>query len=81
MSINEKKKALPPEKVRLAYDRVRQYRDSGGKPVACPLCEEMALKIIDQSARPYVEWYHLTCEACGLEATLNIPLGRPSSAN
>ena len=41
-------------------------------PYAAP-----GLAIIDQSARPYAEWYALTCAACGLNATINIPLGPP----
>ena len=76
-----KKTPLPPEKSMLAYLRIREHRDSGGRPVSCPACEAPGLRIVDQSARPYAEWYYLTCDACGLDATLNIPLGRPSSAN
>jgi len=33
--------------------------------------------IIDRSARPYAEWYALSCRSCGLDETLHIPLGPP----
>ncbi|MGZ5823328.1 MAG: hypothetical protein ACXWJ2_05235, partial [Hyphomicrobium sp.] len=46
------------------------------RPVACPVCEA-GLAILDQSARPYAEWYALSCAACGLKATINVPLGPP----
>ena len=41
----------------------------------CPACGKVGLEIIDRSARPYAEWYVLTCWSCGLSETLNIPLG------
>jgi hypothetical protein len=44
-------------------------------PVACPACDKPGLAIVDRSARPHAEWYALTCSACGLSETLNIPLG------
>jgi hypothetical protein len=43
--------------------------------VACPVCGEDGLSIIDRSARPYAEWYALSCAACGLRETLHVALG------
>ena len=51
------------------------WRADPAKPVACPACGKFGLEIIDRSARPYAEWYVLTCSSCGLSETLNIPLG------
>lgn len=78
---HSKKAPLPPDKVMVAFQRIRASRDGGGCKVPCPVCDAPNLDIIDQSSRPYAEWYQLTCSACGLDATLNIPLGRPASAN
>jgi hypothetical protein len=45
--------------------------------VACPRCNYEHLGIADNSARPYAEWYALSCNGCGLEHTLHIALGTP----
>ena len=68
-------KTLPPDKLREALARIAAWRASPAEPVACPLCETPGLVILDQSARPYAEWYALSCAACGLKATINVPLG------
>ncbi len=68
-------KPLPPDKLRTALDRIAAWRAAPEAPVACPVCEAAGLEILDQSARPYAEWYALSCAACGLKATINVPLG------
>jgi hypothetical protein len=68
---------LPTDKIALALTRIAAWRAAPDQPVACPVCEAAGLAILDQSARPYAEWYALTCAACGLNATLHIPLGPP----
>jgi hypothetical protein len=70
-------KALPPDKLRTAMARIAAWRAAPDAAVACPVCEAPGLEIIDQSARPYAEWYALSCAACGLKATINVPLGPP----
>ena len=70
-------KALPPDKLRTALARIAGWHAAPGEPVACPLCEAPGLVILDQSARPYAEWYALSCAACGLKAAINVPLGPP----
>lgn len=67
--------ALSADKMRVALQRIAAWRADPAAPVACPVCEAPGLTIVDQSARPYAEWYALTCAACGLNATLNVPLG------
>ena len=66
--------ALPADKVRLALQRINAWRTDPGTAVACPVCEAAGLQILDQSARPYAEWYALSCPACGLTATINVPM-------
>jgi hypothetical protein len=68
---------LPPDKLRTALARIAGWRAAPDQPVACPLCAAPGLEILDQSARPYAEWYALSCAACGLKATINVPLGPP----
>ena len=67
--------ALPADKMTVALQRIASWRANPAVPAACPLCEAEGLTILDQSARPYAEWYALTCAACGLNATINVPLG------
>jgi hypothetical protein len=68
---------LTAEQTREAAGRIAAWRTNPSEPVACPACGKPGLTIIDRSARPYVEWYALGCAACGLDETLNIPLGAP----
>ena len=68
-------KPLPQEKLSTALTRIAAWRIAPDVPVACPVCEAVGLEILDQSARPYAEWYALSCAACGLKATINVPLG------
>jgi hypothetical protein len=67
--------SLPPDKLTIALARIAAWRIAPEAPVACPVCEVAGLVILDQSARPYAEWYALSCAACGLKATINVPLG------
>ena len=66
--------SLPPDKVHLALERITAWRADPQASVACPVCEAAGLQILDQSARPYAEWYALACPACGLTATINVPM-------
>jgi hypothetical protein len=68
-------KPLPPDKVHTALVRIAAWRAAPTESVACPACEAAGLAILDQSARPYAEWYALSCGACGLKATINVLLG------
>jgi hypothetical protein len=68
---------LPPEKMGAALASISAWRLDPEQSVACPVCSALGLAIIDQSARPYAEWYALSCAACGLDATVHIPLGPP----
>jgi predicted RNA-binding Zn-ribbon protein involved in translation (DUF1610 family) len=69
--------ALGADQLRETVRCIAAWRASPDTPVACPACGESGLAIIDRSARPYAEWYALSCSRCGLDETLNIPLGPP----
>ena len=56
---------------------VRAWRLNETVPVACPCCMGGHLDIADRSARPYREWYALSCAACGYEQTVSVPLAAP----
>jgi predicted RNA-binding Zn-ribbon protein involved in translation (DUF1610 family) len=60
-----------------ALQRIAAWRSDPKQPVACPACGREELAIIDRSARPYAEWYALSCAACGLNETLHVALGPP----
>jgi transcription elongation factor Elf1 len=68
---------LPPEKMGAALASITAWRLDHDAIVTCPVCAAAGLKIIDQSTRPYAEWYALSCSACGLDATVHIPLAPP----
>jgi hypothetical protein len=70
--------SLPPDKVPVAVQRIAAWRAAPDQPVACPACDASGLEIIDRSARPYAEWYALTCAACGLNASLQLPMAPPN---
>src|SRR5438128_10333575 len=57
--------------------RLVAWRADPDRPIACPACGKGGLSIIDRSARPYAEWYALSCPTCGLAETLHIPLAAP----
>ena len=69
--------ALDADQLREAVRRIAAWRANADAPVVCPACGEAGLMIIDRSARPYAEWYALSCRSCGLDETLHIPLGAP----
>jgi transcription elongation factor Elf1 len=64
--------------MRLALEVIAGWRAAPDRPVNCPVCGAEGLQIVDRSARPYAEWYALTCPSCGLDATVHIPLSPPT---
>jgi hypothetical protein len=66
---------LTADQQREALRRVAAWRADPARPVACPTCGAAGLAIVDRSARPHAEWYALSCPACGLNETLQVPLG------
>jgi predicted RNA-binding Zn-ribbon protein involved in translation (DUF1610 family) len=67
--------ALDANKLADVYRRVTSWRANPEASVQCPACGAAGLTVIDRSARPYAEWYALSCPSCGLDETLHIPLG------
>jgi hypothetical protein len=68
---------LPAEKISVALQRIAAWRADPSKGMACPVCDAAGLTIIDQSTRPYAEWYALRCAACGLDTTIQLPMAPP----
>jgi hypothetical protein len=56
---------------------IRAWRIDETKPVPCPCCDRGHLEISDRSARPYREWYAVSCSTCGFEKTASVPLAAP----
>ena len=73
MTVND----LTRDEMANALPRILAWRVDPDAPVICPRCDKPDLNVIDRSARPYAEWYALSCPACGLDVTVNIPLGPP----
>jgi hypothetical protein len=69
---------LTAEETREALREIAGWRSDPARPVACPACAAPGLVIVDRSARPYAEWYALSCPACGLDATVHVPMAPPS---
>ncbi|MCB1520147.1 MAG: hypothetical protein KDJ37_06175 [Hyphomicrobiaceae bacterium] len=57
-----------------AIDRLREFQRDSSAEINCPRCDAPGVEIIDQSARPYAEWYAFKCPACGLEDAIQIPM-------
>jgi predicted RNA-binding Zn-ribbon protein involved in translation (DUF1610 family) len=70
---------LKPESLSAALDSIHAWRADPHAPRNCPNCGAPGVEIIDRSARPYTEWYVLNCRACGLDATLHIPMPGPAA--
>ena len=56
---------------------IRAWRLNETVPVICPCCVSPGLEIADRSARPYREWYAVSCAHCGFTKTVSIPLAAP----
>lgn len=69
--------ALSVDELQLALKAIALWREDADASPDCPQCGKAGLAIVDQSARPYTEWYHLACRDCGLDETVHIPLGPP----
>lgn len=66
------KKITTQDVMRVAMRRIRLWEGDKSKLPNCPLCEAPGMTVVDQSARPYSEWYRVTCSHCGLEDTIHI---------
>jgi transcription elongation factor Elf1 len=73
--------SLPPEKVHRALAAIATWQADPAKPVICPACGRDGLSVSERSARPYAEWYALSCAACGLDYALHIPLSPPTGGS
>lgn len=69
--------ALSANELGLALEAIARWRADSAAALGCPRCGAEGLQLVDRSARPYAEWYHLSCTGCGLDETVHIPLGSP----
>lgn len=70
---------LSADKMATAMLAIRQWREAPGRSVACPVCGSPGLTILDRSARPFAEWYVLSCRSCALDDTIHVPMAPPRS--
>lgn len=71
--------SLPAAVQRAAYARIATWRQAPDAPMSCPRCDAMGATLTDRSARPFAEWFEITCTACGLNHTFNVPVSRAGS--
>ena len=57
-----------------AHRVIAAWRNDQQARHACPRCGTPGIAVEDQSARPYSEWFELTCRECSLQVTMHIPL-------
>jgi predicted RNA-binding Zn-ribbon protein involved in translation (DUF1610 family) len=69
--------ALSADELATSLAVIARWRDDPEAPLPCPRCGAAELSLADRSARPYAEWYQLSCAGCGLAETIHIPLGPP----
>lgn len=69
--------ALSADELAAALVVIARWRDDADAQLDCPRCGAAGLALVDRSARPYAEWYNLSCAGCGLAETIHIPLGPP----
>jgi transcription elongation factor Elf1 len=69
--------SLGAKDLQAALAAIARWREAPETQLNCPRCSASGLSVIDRSARPYAEWYHMGCPACGLDETIHIPLGPP----
>lgn len=69
--------ALSADELERALAIIGRWRADAEAALACPRCSAAGPSIADRSARPYAEWYQLSCAGCGLDETIHIPLGPP----
>ena len=75
--MGSEKPRLDPTTLLAGFEIIAAWRRHPEKPIACPVCGAEGLRIIDRSARPHAEWYTLSCSACGLEESIQLPMGSP----
>ena len=60
-------KVLDKDEWYAAHRLVAAWKNDPAATQTCPRCAAPGLKVVDNSARPYSEWYQLTCAGCGLD--------------
>ena len=58
---------------RRAHRVISAWKSNPDVEHACPRCGETGLGVVDNSARPYAEWFQLTCGHCDLDVAMHLP--------
>lgn len=57
-----------------AHKVIAAWKNDQKAEHCCPRCDASGLNIADFSARPYAEWFELSCGKCDLSVTMHLPL-------
>ncbi len=68
-----------PHRARAAMMSIRAWQRGERDELACPICRQNGLQIVDRSARPHTAWFILTCKSCELDEALAIASSGHSS--
>lgn len=63
-----------------AHKLIAAWKNAPSESHGCPRCDAPGVAIADHSARPYAEWFELSCSKCDLEVTMHLPLAPPTVA-
>lgn len=66
-------KVLNAEEWGRAHRVIAAWKNDPSASLDCPRCEEADLGVLDQSVRPYAEWFKLNCRRCGLDVSVHLP--------
>jgi transcription elongation factor Elf1 len=70
-------KVLNAQEWERGHKVITTWKNDPEADLTCPRCGQGGLQLVDQSARPYSEWYELSCETCGLEVAMHLPQAPP----
>ena len=67
------------ELAKAAMVSIRAWQGGERGKLACPICRQIGLQIVDKSARPHTVWFILACPSCELDEALAIASSAHSS--
>jgi len=73
------KRISSPELAKAAMVSIRAWQGGERGELACPICRQNGLQIVDKSAQPHTAWFILTCPSCELDEALAIVSSAHSS--
>ena len=67
------------ELAKAAMVSIRAWQGGERGKLACPICRQNGLQVLDKSARPHTAWFILACPSCELDEALAIASSAHSS--